>query len=82
MEGLINKKQDKYNLIDEDLAEIAGLSESGRDEENNKEYIGTQEQWNEYERLEREDLLNDKLELNDRENFEAELDSLDYEDEE
>lgn len=78
------KNANNGDLIDRDLAENAGLVFCGYGSgiECEREYIGTIEQWNEYERLEREDLLNDKLELNDRENFEAELDSLDYEDEE
>ena len=64
LEKLKKVKENNDKLMDDELATEAGLTWCGSDNEGNDEYIGTNKEWNEYERLEsldKDELLNDKL---------------------
>ncbi len=65
----MDKSIDYNNLpVNEDLHSQAGLTDVGLDEDGNVEWIGTQKQWKEFERLsEREN--DEEMTLNSMDRF-------------
>jgi len=56
-------KQNIDNIEEMDLHEEAGLLFQGYDEDGMKEWLGTKAQWKKYEELEREQMIEEEIDL-------------------